>query len=79
MLDPISISIAVSACIVAILTHLKFSKCCGFEIKTRNIQKDANLKSSQDGFLPQKKSVSTFSSDSPPDSPSETTNLLMKN
>ena len=40
MLDPISISIAVSACIVAILTHLKFSRCCGFEMKTRNVQKD---------------------------------------
>jgi len=39
MFDPITLSISAGAIIVAILTHIKFSKCYGFEVQTRNIEK----------------------------------------
>ena len=35
MIDPITLSVAIGAVVVSILTHLKFSKCMGFEISTR--------------------------------------------
>lgn len=35
MLDPVSISVAVCAIIVAILTHIKSSKCFGMELEAR--------------------------------------------
>jgi len=34
-IDVISLSIAIGAVIVAITTHIKFSKCWGFEMTTR--------------------------------------------
>ena len=36
MIDIISLSLAVGAVIVAITTHIKFSKCWGFEMTTRS-------------------------------------------
>ena len=35
MIDVISLSIAVGAILVALTTHIKFSKCWGFEMTTR--------------------------------------------
>lgn len=35
MIDIISLSIAIGAVLVALTTHIKFSKCWGFEITTR--------------------------------------------
>jgi hypothetical protein len=35
MIDIISLSISVGAVLVALITHIKFSKCWGFEITTR--------------------------------------------
>lgn len=35
MIDIISLSIAVGAVLVALTTHIKFSKCWGFEMTTR--------------------------------------------
>lgn len=37
MIDPISISIALGAILVAILTHIKSSSCLGVNIETRNV------------------------------------------
>lgn len=37
-MDPITLTAlitAVGSCIVSVLTHLKYSKCCGFEIETK--------------------------------------------
>jgi len=36
MIDIISLSIAVGAVLVALTTHIKFSKCWGFEMSTRS-------------------------------------------
>lgn len=36
MIDIISLSIAVGAVLVALTTHIKFSKCWGFEMTTRS-------------------------------------------
>ena len=35
MIDIVSLSIAVGAILVALTTHIKFSKCWGFEMTTR--------------------------------------------
>ena len=35
MVDPISVSVAIGAIIVAILTHIKHSSCFGVEVDTR--------------------------------------------
>ena len=35
MIDPISVSVAIGAIIVSILTHIKHSSCLGAEIDTR--------------------------------------------
>jgi len=35
MIDIISLSIAIGAILVALSTHIKFSKCWGFEMRTR--------------------------------------------
>lgn len=37
MIDPISISVAIGAIIVAIISHIKTSKCWGVEIETRKL------------------------------------------
>lgn len=37
MVEPISLTLALSALIASLFTHIKFSKCCGFEIQTRSI------------------------------------------
>ena len=74
MIDIISLSIAIGAVLVGILSHIRHSECFGIKIDTRTPKNtppsspqiiDANLKSSIDDFLPQKKS-STFSSDIKP-------------
>jgi hypothetical protein len=41
MIDVISLSIAVGAVLVALSTHIKFSKCWGFEIATRTPTKSS--------------------------------------
>ena len=74
MIDIISLSIAIGAVLVGILSHIRHSECFGIKIDTRTPKNtppsspqiiDANLKSSIDDFLPQKKS-STFYSESQP-------------
>lgn len=36
MIDPISLTLAISAVVIAILSHIKTSKCFGMEIVTRD-------------------------------------------
>lgn len=36
MIDVVSLSIAIGAILVALTTHIKFSKCWGFEMITRS-------------------------------------------
>lgn len=38
MIDIISLSIAVGAVLVSLTTHIKFSKCWGFELQTRALK-----------------------------------------
>ena len=38
MVDPITLSVSLGAVLVAIMTHVKFSKCWGFEIQTRSLK-----------------------------------------
>lgn len=35
MIDPVSLTIGIIAILTAILTHIKYSQCCGFRVQTR--------------------------------------------
>jgi len=50
MVDPISLTVAITASIIAILSHIKKSKCCGIEIQTRNTEQEKKEEKPPDEF-----------------------------